>query len=99
LGKAFNAGPVIARLMEHFQAKENQELAAILGVSKQAVSNWKTRNTLDFPLVLEKFDGDLNWLFKGTPLEGAKTPQEALAKIRDIARQAGKTPRKRKRGK
>lgn len=82
MGKKFDSGSVLERLRDYFGVADNAALGKKLGVSKQAVSNWKARNTLDFPLILEKCpEADLNLLFRGTPFEGVTSPKEVLARL------------------
>lgn len=53
-----------AKLVKEF--KTDSELAAYLGISRSTLSNWVARNSIDFPLVLEKLKQvDYNWLLTG----------------------------------
>ncbi len=53
-----------AKLVKGF--KRDSELAAYLGVSRSTLSNWVTRNSIDFPLLLGRFaEVDYNWLLTG----------------------------------
>ena len=57
-------------------------MADYLGVSKATVSNWSSRNSIDFPLVINKLaDVDLNWLLtgRGTPAHPANHVEGDLA--------------------
>ena len=57
---------IIARIKEVKGFASNQQVAEFLGVSKATVSNWVARNSIDFPLVIEKLkEVDLNWLLTG----------------------------------
>ncbi len=77
--KKFDAGAFLERLKTYFQETDNAGLGRRLGVSKQAISNWKTRNTLDFQLILEKCkEADLNVLFRGAAL-GFKEEEEIVS--------------------
>jgi len=56
----------LKRLKSALNLKSNVELASYLGISTQALSNWKTRNTIDYELVFTKcyISGlNLNWVF------------------------------------
>ena len=62
-----------ARMVMDF--KSDAELAAYLGVSRSTLSNWSSRNSIDFPLLLKKLkDVDYNWLLvgKGSPVREPK---------------------------
>lgn len=84
--KGFDAGAVLERLKDYFQVSDNAGLAKKLGISAQAVSNWKTRNTLDFELILEKTPtADLNVIFRGVPLEPAQVKEIEALKARLVA--------------
>lgn len=46
--------------------KNDSEFARFMGVSRATVSNWYSRKTIDFPLLLSKCsDVDYNWLLTG----------------------------------
>lgn len=52
--------------MSHYGLRNKTELASFLGVSPQTVSNWYSRNSIDYDLVFEKCAGlDFNWLVTG----------------------------------
>jgi len=51
--------------MEHCGFHKDKELYEFLGVKSTTFSSWRTRNTLDYELIMRKFpDVDYNWLFK-----------------------------------
>lgn len=53
-------------IKSHLNINKNADLARILGISSQAVSNWYTRNTFDAELIYTKCDFiDANWLLTG----------------------------------
>lgn len=55
--------------MSHYGLRNKTELASFLGVSPQTVSNWYSRNSIDYDLVFEKCAGlDFNWLVTGEML-------------------------------
>lgn len=57
---------ILERIISHYALKNKTGLASFLGVSAQTVSNWYSRNSIDFDLVFEKCSGvDLNWLILG----------------------------------
>ena len=66
----FNVTDIVKRAKEVMGFKTDVELANYLGVSRSTLSNWCARNSIDFPLLLEKMkEVDYNWLLvgKGTP--------------------------------
>lgn len=61
---------IITRAKMLLMFRTDGQLAEYLGVSRPTLSNWLSRNSIDFPLLLEKFkDVDYNWLLlgKGSP--------------------------------
>lgn len=57
---------ILNRIMSHYGLRNKTELASFLGVSPQTVSNWYSRNSIDYDLVFEKCAGlDFNWLVTG----------------------------------
>lgn len=58
---------IIERLKFLIGLKSDEQLAFELGVSRAAVSTWKSRNSLDWVLIFEKFPNfNLNYLIYGT---------------------------------
>ncbi len=77
-----NVGDIIRRIKEVRGFKSDRQVADYLGVSKATVSNWTSRNSIDFPLVINKLaDVDLNWLLtgRGTPAHRANHVDSDLA--------------------
>ena len=73
-----NVQEIVKRAKEAMNFKTDLELAQYLGVARSTLSNWMTRNSIDYPLLLEKMkDVDYNWLFtgKGKP-ELREQPEE-----------------------
>lgn len=61
---------VLDNIKTYFRLESNSELAEFLKVSKQTISNWYSRNTLDYHLVITRcvdvdFDIDLKWILTG----------------------------------
>lgn len=57
---------IIERLFTYFEVDTNIALANKLGVSATTLSNWKTRNTIDYDLLFTKCEGaNFNWIFFG----------------------------------
>ena len=57
---------ILERLFIYFKVGTNAALAQRLGVSATTLSNWKSRNSIDYDLLFTKCEGvNLNWLFFG----------------------------------
>ncbi len=58
---------ILDRIIAYYGLKNKTRLAEFLGVSAQTVSNWYSRNSIDYDLVFEKCAGvDFNWLVCGS---------------------------------
>lgn len=63
---------ILLKLKSVFGAKTDTQLAEYLGIKQNTVSTWKTRGSLDYPIVIAKCDNknvDLNWLFDENNLD------------------------------
>lgn len=50
----------------HYKFKTDSDFAKFLGISPQMLTNWKSRNTMDYDLIYTKcVDIDANWLLTG----------------------------------
>lgn len=57
---------IIQRLKIYLKLDTDKALAEFLGVSVGAISSWKSRNSIDFELIIDTVQGiDLNWLING----------------------------------
>lgn len=64
--KTFSSKEIIERLKIGLELSSDNALADTLGVSKTTLSNWKSRNSLDFPLVFSLCEHiSLEWLLTG----------------------------------
>src|SRR5688572_11341195 len=89
MAKLLNADNVYDRLKEWANLETSTDLAHQFGVSPQVLRNWRTRNSIQLDLIVEKFPGvDLNWLFRGLVLEQKKRP------VAPIPQPPGKVKRK-----
>lgn len=53
-------------LKQHYNFKSDTELASFLGVSKQALSNWKRTETLNVKRIYNKCKGiSADWILTG----------------------------------
>lgn len=61
-----NVGEIVKRAKIVLSFKRDSELAEFLGISRATLSNWVSRNSIDYPLILNKLkDVDYNWLLVG----------------------------------
>lgn len=57
---------VLNRLKEAYNIQKDTELAALLGVSKSTLSNWSSRNTIDYDKVFSLCEHiNIDWLLTG----------------------------------
>jgi len=57
---------ILNRIKEYKNFNSDKELADFLGITTQNLSNWKSRNTLDFEIIFTKcVDVNSNWLLNG----------------------------------
>ena len=71
-----NVPEIVKRAKIALNLKRDSELASYLGVARATLSNWCARNSIDFPLLLNKLRHvDYNWLLtgKGSPLHDPKS--------------------------
>lgn len=68
---------VLNRLKEAYNIQKDTELAALLGVSKSTLSNWSSRNTIDYDKVFSLCEHiNIDWLLtgRGSMLKSEPTP-------------------------
>lgn len=76
-----NKTNILDRIKQHYALKGNAELAALLGVAPQTISNWYSRGTLDYDKIFTNcVDIDFNWLLTGNDEKkiDAKTPENVV---------------------
>ena len=57
---------IIREIKLHLGFKNDTELADFLGIKQNTLSTWKSRNTMDYDLIISKCDFiDANWLLTG----------------------------------
>lgn len=58
---------ILKELREHLGYNTDTEFATFLGIAQNTISGWKSRNTLDYDLIIQKVDNiNANWLLRGT---------------------------------
>ena len=81
--KTFISSEILDRLRGALNLSNDTELAATLGVKKATLSNWRSRNSLDWPLLFSVCEHiDLNWLILGNEGE-APTTETSITKHSD----------------
>lgn len=64
--KTSSSGKILDRLKEAFTVNTDTEIANILGVKKATLSNWRNRNSIDFPLLFSVCEHiNIDWLLTG----------------------------------
>lgn len=64
----------IERLKESLEISKDKELVEALGIKQNTLSTWKSRNTLDYSVIIsfcEERGIDLNYIFLGVRSEGS----------------------------
>ena len=57
---------ILNRIKLYYGFKTDAQFAKFLGIKPNSLSNWYSRNTMDYELVFSKCDDiDANWLFTG----------------------------------
>lgn len=73
---AMRKSEILNRIISFYSFRNKTELATFLGVSPQTVSNWYSRNSIDYDLIFEKCVGvDLNWLVTGSSFGYMNSPE------------------------
>lgn len=74
--RLLNVQKIVKRSKEVMGFRTDLELADYLGVARSTLSNWMIRNSIDYPLLLEKMkDVDYNWLLTGKGKPGLREQQ------------------------
>ena len=86
---------IIREIKLYLGFKNDTELADFLGIKQNTLSTWKSRNTMDYDLVISKCDFiDANWLLTGQgPMLKEPTPEDKQSKSQKI-REIADTPTK-----
>lgn len=75
--KTFNSSEILDRIRTALNLSNDTELASTLGIKKATLSNWRSRNSLDWALLFSFCEQiDLNWLVWGSHHQN-KTKQES----------------------
>ena len=64
--KTFSSDEILNRLKSALSVGTDTELADLLGIKKATLSNWRNRNSIDFPLVFSVCEQvNIDWLVTG----------------------------------
>ena len=77
---------IIDRLKHVLNIKKDGDLAIYLNISQATLSKWKTRDSIDLPLVINAIPPniDLNWLLRGDPVgETHVIPEPKVESLED----------------
>ena len=75
---------IINKIKEEKKFKTDADLASYLGIAPNTLSNWRVRNTLDYDLIISKWeDINANWLItgKGSVYKDTPTKQKSVTGI------------------
>ena len=57
---------ILRDIKKYLGFKKDSDFAEFLGIKQNTLSNWKTRNTIDYDLIISKCEKiDANWLLTG----------------------------------
>ena len=77
--KTFSSGDILNRLKLALSLGTDSELASLLGVKKATLSNWRNRNSIDFPLVFSVCEQvNIDWLVTGRGLPTLNQDEQSL---------------------
>lgn len=72
--KTFNVELVLERIKKHYNLNSDKELSEYLQIKKSTLSNWRSRQTVNYELIVEKcLDMDLNVLLRGEAMPTSQT--------------------------
>jgi len=78
---------ILSKIKLHYGFKSDAEFARFLGIKPNSLSNWYSRNTMDYELVFSKCDEiDANWLFtgEGEMIKSYKSADNVLSLNKDF---------------
>lgn len=75
--KTFSSDEILNRLKVALEVATDTELAGLLNIKKATISNWRSRNSIDFPLVFSFCEHiNLDWLITGRGNKSLSPTQE-----------------------
>lgn len=69
---------ILSRVKDAYKFQNDKELSSFLGISNQTLSNWRSRNSIDYDIVFTKCESiSADWLLtgRGSMLRGKAEPQ------------------------
>lgn len=83
--KTLSSKEMIERLKMGLELPSDNALAELLGISKTTLSNWKSRNSIDIPLVFSKCEQlSMDWLLTGTGTMFKSTGEGPIIDVKPI---------------
>ena len=80
----FSKKEILERIKEHYNLKNNAELARYLEVAPTTISSWITRNSIDYDRIFSKCeDADLIWLLTGETTQNKKEEPSKTTKAEE----------------
>lgn len=80
----FSKKEILERIKEHYNLKNNAELARYLEVAPTTISSWITRNSIDYDRIFSKCeDADLIWLLTGETTHNPKEEPNKTTKAEE----------------
>lgn len=85
---------ILDRIVTWYGLRNKTELARFLGVTPQTISNWYSRDSIDYDLIFNRCVGvDLNWLVLGATNYVEKRRKAGVSVVSDVVGSYGSTPK------
>lgn len=89
--KTFSSDEILNRLKSALSVGTDTELADLLGIKKATLSNWRNRNSIDFPLVFSVCEQvNIDWLVTGRGKPSLANDEEPATASQNIVENENK---------
>lgn len=79
-----NVPNILYKIKVFYKLDKDQELANKLEISRGTLASWKSRNSLDLTIILEKCpELDLNWLLKDEKIDTNNIKEKEISYLKD----------------